>query len=192
GTDLNEPESLLFSHPGFKATLLPPEVAKPDPKAKPKAPPPGKPAPVVAGKFTVTIDPEVPPGSYDVRVVSQHGVSNPRAFVVGHLPEVTEKEPNNDVDQAQRVEVGSTVNGVINAPTDVDYFVFAAKKGQRVVVHCAGPSVDSRLNPELKLFDAAGRQVGYHRPAPGADALVDYTAPQDGDLHVRLCQFTYT
>ncbi len=190
GTDLAEPKNLLFSHPGLKAVPVIPPPPKVDPKAKP-APKPMK-AKVQVTKFTVTVPADVPPGSYDVRFVGEHGVSNPRTFVVGTLPEIAEKEPNNDVEPAQRVEVGTTINGVINAPTDVDYFVFAAKKGQRVLAICQGASIDSRLTPELKMLDASGRQVAYHRPAPGTDGLVDYTAPADGDYYVRLCQFTYT
>jgi hypothetical protein len=192
GTDLDEPRGLAFSHPGITAVLLEAPAPKIDPKTKGKGKGKGMKKPPQASKFTVTIPPTVPPGNYDVRVLSQHGVSNPRVFVVGDLPEVAEKEPNNDVDQAQRVEVGSTVNGAVNAPTDVDYYVFAGKKGQRVVIHCAGASIDSRLSPEMKLFDSTGRQLTAQRPAPGADAVLDATLAEDGDYYVRLCQFTYT
>ncbi len=166
-------------------------MAKPDPKKKPAPTMKGK-AKQVVTKFTVTISADVPVGAHDVRLVNKWGVSNPRAFVVGTLNEVLEKEPNNDIEQAQRVEVGTTINGVIAAPTDVDYFVFAGKKGQRVVISCLGPSIDSRINPEVKLYDSAGRQVAYNRPPPGQDALVDFIVPADGDYYVRLCQFTYT
>jgi hypothetical protein len=193
GTDTNDPKNLIFSHPAIKATPIAAPEPKIDPKAKGKGKgPKGMNKQAQVSKFSVTIPPNVPPGNYDVRLAGEYGVSNPRVFVVGELAEVMEKEPNSDVDQAQRINQGTTVNGAVNAPTDVDYFVFAGKKGQRVVVHCAGASIDSRLTPELKLFDAAGRQVAAHRPPPGADGLVDYTLPEDGDYYVRLCQFTYT
>ena len=87
-------------------------------------------------KFSVTIDKAVPPGSYEVRFVNPHGISNPRVFVVGDLTEVAEKEPNNDVEQAQRVALGTTITGLINPATDVDYSIFAGKKGQHVVLTC--------------------------------------------------------
>ena len=44
---------------------------------------------------------------------------------VGTRPEVNEAEPNNDVPEAQRIQLGTVVNGVISSPTDVDYTVFA-------------------------------------------------------------------
>jgi hypothetical protein len=195
GTDLEEPEALLFSHPNIKAVaVVPPEPPpmKPDPK---KSAPPAQKKPAgktSTTKFMVTIGANVPLGYHDVRLVNKWGVSNPRVFVVGSLNELAEKEPNNDIEQAQRIEVGTTINGAISAPTDVDYFVFAAKKGQRVVVSLLGPSIDSRINPELKLYDSTGKQIAYHRPPPGQDALVEWAVPADGDYYVRVCQFTYT
>lgn len=191
GTDLDQPQALLFSHPAIRAEPIIPPPPMPDPKVKqdPKKPPP--PAPPIS-KFKVTIGAEVPLGFHDVRLVAKNGVTNPRIFVVGDRSEVLEKEPNNDVDQAQRIDLGSTVNGVVSAPTDVDFYVFAGKKGQRVVVSCLGAGIDSRLNPEMKLLDSNGRELAYNRPAPGSDGLLDATLPADGDYFLRLCQFTYT
>jgi hypothetical protein len=134
---------------------------------------------------------DVPPGTYDARLVNKWGISNPRAFVVGDQKEVAEKEPNDDLDKAQKIEMGTTVNGVVAAPTDVDYFAFPGKKGQRVLIECRGWSIDSRLSPELRLLDPAGREVAFYRPVPGEDGLLDADLPADGNYYVRLCQFTY-
>src|SRR5262245_31862371 len=65
GTDLDEPEALLFSHPGLKAEPIvppaPPEPKNPDPK-KP-APKPSTPARRVVTKFKVSISPGTPLGA---------------------------------------------------------------------------------------------------------------------------------
>jgi hypothetical protein len=197
GTDLEEPGSLWFSHPGIKMEPVIPPAPAPDPKKAAPPPDPKKPAPPPPPsppitKFKVTIPADVPVGIYDVRLVGKWGVSNPRAFVVGDLVEMLEKEPNNEVDQAQRVELNSTVNGAIAAPTDVDYFVFAGKKGQRVIVSCLASSIDSRLHAALELYDKAGRRLAFNRNYQGTDALLDQTLPADGDYFVRLHEFTYT
>jgi hypothetical protein len=148
GTDMEQPESLWFSHPGIKGTPIIPPTPPPDPKIKDPAKQPMAPP---VSKFSVVIDKGVPPGFYDVRFVNKHGISNPRVFVVGDLNEVAEKEPNNDVEQAQRVEIGTTISGVINPATDVDYAVFAGKKGQRVLITCLAASIDSRMSPEVTV-----------------------------------------
>ncbi|HEV3146762.1 MAG TPA: hypothetical protein VGZ47_22945 [Gemmataceae bacterium] len=194
GTDLEDPESLFFSHPGLKAEpIIPP--APPPPKVDPKQPAPKQampaPKPVIT-KFKVTIAPDTPLGMHDVRLVNKWGVSNPRPFVVGDLPEVNEVEPNNDVAQAQKVELNTVINGVINAPTDVDYFTFAGKKGQRVLLHAAASSIDSRAKPMVELYDADGNRLAFNRNYNDGDALADVTLPADANYWVRLFEFTYT
>src|SRR6266849_671352 len=197
GTDLEEPQTLLFSHPGIKAEPIippPPPAPKPDPKKPASKPDPKQPTPKPApiAKFKVTISADVPVGIYDVRLIGQWGISNPRAFIVGDLNEVAEKEPNNDVEQAQRVEVNSTINGAIAAPTDVDFFVFTGKKDQRILVSCLASSIDSRLQPALELYDSAGQRLAFNRHYQDYDALLDCTLPGDGDYYIRLYEFTYT
>jgi hypothetical protein len=192
GTDLEEPEKLLFSNPGIKAEpIVPPPP--PPPKADPKKPQP-KPVPAKQPitRFKVTLAANVPPGIYDVRFVNKWGVSNPRAFVAGDLNEVLEKEPNNDVEQAQRVQMNSTINGSMANPTDVDYFVFAGKKGQRVVFSCLASSIDSRFHAGLEVYDNKGKQLAFGRDYYDTDAVADCILPNDGDYYVRLYHFTHT
>src|SRR5437899_7005448 len=60
GTDLEEPQSLLFSHPGITPEPIippPPQAPTPDPKKAPPKPDPKQPAPKPAptAKFKVTI-----------------------------------------------------------------------------------------------------------------------------------------
>ena len=194
GNDLDEPTGLLFSVPGFKVEIAAGAAATPAPMdPKKPAPKPGKPAPMAAAtRFKVTIPAGAPVGIHDVRVINKWGVTNPRAFTVGDLNEVLEKEPNNDVPDAQRVELNSTVNGGIGAPTDVDYYVFAGKKGQRVVASCRSSSIDSRLPAAMQLFTANGAALALNRQYERDDALLDATLPEDGDYVLRVFSFTYT
>src|SRR5262245_31853173 len=195
GLHLEQPEKLLFSNPAIKAELVtvpPPPV---DPKTK--QPPLRGRRGMAAGapttcKFKVTVPANVPAGHLDLRLVNKWGVSNPRVFVVGDLAEVMEKEPNNDADQSQRIDLNTTVNGAINNPTDVDYYVFSAKKGQRVLLSCLATSIDSRLQPALTVYDSKDRELAANRNYARDDALADFTAPEDGDYHVRVFQFAHT
>jgi hypothetical protein len=188
GVDFDEPEKLLFSNPNFKADLVPPPP--PDPKAPP--PPPKQPGAVQTAVFKITVPADAPLGITDVRFVGKWGVSNPRAFVVGDLPEVMEKEPNNDVTEAQKIDLNTTVNGTMASATDVDYFVFTGKKSQRVLVSCLASSIDSRFLPEVDVYDAKNHMLGSGRNYSGNDALADCTLPDDGDYYVRLFAFTHT
>jgi hypothetical protein len=191
GQELDSPQSLIFSTPGIKAELANTSAAPP---ADPKKPAPKQPmqAPTGTAKFKVSIPADARPGIHDMRVVTPLGISNPRAFVVGDLDEVLEKEPNNDVPEAQRIALNSTVNGTISSSTDVDYFVFAGKKGQRVVVSCLTSSIDSRLFAGLELYSKQGSPLGANREYQDKDAVLDATLPSDSDYFVRVFAFTYT
>jgi hypothetical protein len=191
GTDVEEPEKLLFSHPGLKGEYAAPKDPTPDPKDPKKTMPATKAVPGTH-KFSVTASADVPPGLYDLRFVGKWGVSNSRAFEVTDQIEVAEKEPNNDVAEAQKVEIGTVVSGVIANPTDVDYTAFAGKKGQRVIISCLASSIDSKAAPLIEVFDSGGRKLAGNRNANYNDALTDVILPTDGEYLVRVCQFTYT
>ncbi len=188
-----ELEGLYFNFPGVTAV---PEGSEKTtlPKTAPmkKQITPKTPQGLVTHRFKVTLPANAPLGIQDVRVVSKGGVSNPRAFVVSDQKEFVEEEPNDDVPKAQRIELNSTVNGVILTPTDVDYYVFAGKKGQRVVLACLSTSIDSRLPAMLQVYGADGGYLGSNRGYSNNDAVFDATLPADGDYYVRVFSFSYT
>ena len=167
---------LYFSHPGITAERLPDENDKPL-------------------RFNVTVGPEVPLGYYDVRLVTKLGVTNPRTFAVGDLPEVVEQEPNNVPAQAMRIELGTVINGRSMPSEDVDLFVFSAKAGQRVLIECRGKRIDSNLDGFLWLYDSAGRQLASNQDdssrSEKTDPLIDFTIPADGDYFVKIADFVY-
>jgi hypothetical protein len=147
--------------------------------------------PVTGQRFKVTLPANAPLGIHDVRIVTKNGISNPRAFVVGDLPETMEMEPNNDVPQAQSLAIDSTVNGVISAPVDVDYYRFPGKKGQRVVASCLTSSIDSRLHATIEIYSRGDRLLAINRNYANNDAVADAILPEDGDYTVRVFDFTY-
>ncbi|VTS06773.1 PPC domain-containing protein [Tuwongella immobilis] len=183
GTDLEEPQQLLFSHPGITAELVPVP-----PPADPKKPTP----PPAIRNWKVTIAANVPVGIYDVRLVNAFGISNPRAFAVGTDPELAEVEPNNDVPQAQKITLPLTINGGFASPTDVDYYQFTGKKGQRILAYAATSSIDSKARPAIEIFELTGKRLTIARNYHLHDGLADVTLPADGDYLIRMAEFTYT
>ena len=177
GDDLQSVSRLVFSHPGITAERLPDENGKPL-------------------RFKVNVGGEVPLGYYDARLVTRLGVTNPRTFAVGELPEVVEREPNNVQSQAMRVELGTVINGRSLPSEDVDLFVFPAKAGQRVLIECRGKRLDSNLDGFLWLFDSAGHQLASNQDdasrSEKTDPLIDVTIPADGDYFVKIADFVYS
>ncbi|MBM4077323.1 MAG: hypothetical protein FJ267_16960, partial [Planctomycetes bacterium] len=178
GQELEDIDRLMFTHPGITATQKTQMVG-------------GKTLPI-ANQFSVRISGEVPPGNYEVRTVGFFGVSNPRTFVVGIQPESLEAEPNNAKAQANATEMNQVINGRINGGTDVDWFKFSGKAGQRVLANCVARGLDSRLAATMELHDAAGKRLLLVRNTlVEKDALLDINLPADGDYFLKLYDFVF-
>lgn len=178
GQELEEVGKLLFSHPGITAVPKTADVG-------------GKPEPVT-NQFVVTIKPDVPAGNYEIRAIGFFGISNPRTFVVGSRKELNETEPNNTRETAQAIEINQTINGRVNGATDIDWFKFTAKAGQRVLADCLARRLDSRLDANLEIYDPRGRRLATARNSlVSRDALIDLTIPADGEYLVRVNDFVY-
>jgi len=63
------------------------------------------------------------------RVVSPDGVSNPVLIGLATAPVVTEQEPNNQPEPAQKISPPCEIAGQLYPANDVDWFTFDGKKG---------------------------------------------------------------
>ena len=118
GARLGDAEALLLYRPGIQVTEV-------------------KPADDNRVDVKLVVSADCPLGFYGVRVRTATGISNLQTFSIGALPEVQEQEPNNEFASPQAVELGCTINGVVQNE-DVDYFVINAKKGERISVELEG------------------------------------------------------
>ena len=176
GTNLDETKKLYFSNPGITAELI----------SDPAKPP---------SHFKVSVAANVPVGDYDVRSIGKLGISNPRAFAVGDLQEVNETEPNNSRDKANRVPMNCVINGRINPSEDIDWYVFPAKKGQRVLIECRAWRLDSRLDGMVTLYNSEGKELASSQDEnirdQKRDPFIDFDVPADGDYYLRFTDFMY-
>lgn len=106
--------------------------------------------------------------------------------------EAVAEEPNDTLKQATRVSLGANLNGRFEKPGDVDRFVFAAKKGQRLTFDARTRSQGSPTDLYLRLQNAQGKQLAASDDAGTLDGRINYTFPADGkyqlvveDLHKR-------
>ena len=188
GDNLDVPKSMYFSHKGITSEFIPEVKAVPAAKDKPEVK-------AVPAKFKINAAADVPAGDYDVRFVGKLGISNPRTFSVSDMAEFTETEPNNDRKTANRVELNTTINGRVNASEDVDWFVFNAKQGQRVVVECQAWRIDSKMDGVMWLYNSDGKQMAASQDedfsSEKRDPMFDFDVPADGDYYVKITDFTY-
>lgn len=142
-------------------------------------------------KFKVTVAPETPAGVAWLRFFNAEGSSTLRPFVVGTLPDVLDKEPNNAFTEAQRIDSPSVVvNGVLEKNGDVDTFATTLKAGQTLVASVASRGTfGSAADCVLQILGPKGFVLEHNDDDHGIDPQIAFTAPADGDYAVRLFAF---
>ena len=171
------------------------------------APPLVKPTPALAEIVTVeiTISATAPPGPRQLRMRAKTGMSNPVAFIVGTLPEITQKKElvDPEVLRPKAPDIAVTLPATLNSqlmPGEVDRYRFFAKKGQQLVfaaharalIPYLADAVPGFFQAALTLYDDKGRIVAYsdhfrHQQDP----VLAYKAPQDGAYVLEIKDALY-
>jgi len=142
----------------------------------------------------------VPAGDYELRVITTNGISNPLLFQIGQLPEIDEKEPNNQLKSPEKLAaLPVLINGQI-MPGDVDCFRFNATQGQDLVFQVTARSlvpyladaVPGWFQSILTLYDAKGREVAYDDDYfSSPDPVLIYKVPEDGSYTLAIRDSIY-
>lgn len=147
----------------------------------------------VKGELNVTIAADAEPGLRWLRAYDATGGGNLRPFLVGTLPEVREKEPNNAPGEAQKLPGPAVVNGRLQKSGDVDCFSIEAKKGQVLVASLeANRTLRSPMDGVLQVLSADGIVLEQNNDFHGLDPQIDYAVPRDGTYVVRVFAFPQT
>ena len=162
GADLEDATELRFSHAGIHA-----KGSKQD-------------------SFAIAIESNVPPGVYDVRVVGRYGISNPRCFVVGDLPERVDASPQHAATEAASLPLDITLNARASAAAD-DWFAFVASRNHRILIECAAHDIDSRMDAVVTLYDSDGRELAHARGM----GFIDFRAAADGRYLIKVHDLLY-
>lgn len=139
-------------------------------------------------KVTVKIAPDARLGEYQMRLRTASGISELKTFWVGALPEISEKEPNNDFKTPQAIPLNVTVNGVIENE-DQDYFVVECKKGQRLTAEIEGMRLgEAPFDPYLAILDENRFELATNddNALLRQDSVVSIIAPKDGKYVIQL------
>ncbi len=161
-----------------------------------------QPNPQIAEELTLRIQlaADAAFGDRELRLLSPTAMSNPLYFYVGQWPEVREKEPNDVVpDPSVEVRLPMVINGQI-MPGDVDRFALEAKKGTKLVAHCAArelipylaDAVPGWFQAVLHLYDDQGREVAFADSLGFRhDPVLYYEVPKDGKYVIEVHDSIY-
>ena len=169
GQRLGDARGLLFYESGIAAKKL--EVL-PDNRVKARL--------ALAG--------DCPLGSHALRMQTATGISNLVTFSVGALAEADEIKPDNDFAKPQKINLNTTVNGVVRNE-DVDYFAVEAKKGQRLSAEVEGLRLgETFFDPYLAIMDTRRFVLAAADDTPllRQDCTCSLIVPRDGTYVIQV------
>ena len=113
-----------------------------------------------------------------------------RPFIAGTLPEVMEKEPNDDFKKPHALDGSCVVNGKLEKVGDVDCFAVTLKKGQTLVASLeAHNTLRSPMDAMLQVLSADGFVLEENNDFHGLDPQLAFTAKKDGTYIARVYAF---
>lgn len=177
GQDLHGVRELIFSHPGITAAVRPSENDATPPKD--------------GFHFNVTISPDVPPDVYEVRGLGRDGLSAPRLFRVGDLPELNCDGLNTSPEKAMTVPVGSIVNSPRGNDPTVHYYEIDCEAGKRILIRCDARGIDSRMMPVLEVWNPEGGHIATARATQTRPAQIELVPPTSGKFRLSVNDITY-
>ena len=143
-----------------------------------------------AGDSQIELELELPketkPGEIALSVVGPSGTSAAYQLFVDERPPVAEVEPNDGFAQAQSIDLGTTIEGTLHQPQNVDVFRIEGQAGQKLICEVIAARRGSALDATLTLFDARRRLI------ETADDLQadDKTSPDDWSLRDARLEIT--
>lgn len=146
------------------------------------------------GKFKVTVAADVRLGPHGVRFYDEESATDRLTFIIGHIGEVNEVEPNDSAVKAQSVsELPKLINGVLEKQSEVDTFAVDLLQGQALIASIqAEQGLGSPMDATLQIVSASGTVLAQNLDTIGLDPQIHYVASRAGRYLVRVFAFPGT
>lgn len=146
-----------------------------------------------SGVIRVRVAPEAPAGPRVIRAFSPEGVSEPRFLILSQRPQQAEVEPNDAVPSAQVLTgLPAELNGRLEKNGDVDSYAVDLRAGQTLVARLEAYTLQSPLDPVMRLLDARGVQVAWnHDEVRSLDPILNWRVETSGTYVLQVFGFAY-
>ncbi len=134
---------------------------------------------------TLEIAADAPLGMRHWYAWNAQGVTTPRRFVVGELPEVVEEEWDGEPIPTS-VTLPVTINGRIFPREDVDEWTFTATAGRTISCVVAASNLGSPLEARIEALDSQGLPIAEATGGAGEDPQLSFVAREAGTYRVRI------
>jgi YVTN family beta-propeller protein len=111
--------------------------------------------------------------------------------IVARAPEISEREPNNELAQANFLDFGGdsvvVAKGAMTPAADVDVFAFEGRAGQQLIADVDAQALGTNIDLRLALLSASGEVIAENDDFDGSkDPYLSVTLPGDGRYFVRV------
>ncbi|MFG0267835.1 MAG: PPC domain-containing protein, partial [Rhodopirellula sp. JB055] len=146
-----------------------------------------------AGKLTVKVTDDAPPGVAWVRIHDDQSASKLVPLVLSNINVFSESEPNDKRSDANPIALPTVIAGRLSKSGDSDAYRVSLKTGQTLVVSATANQVlKSPMDAVLQLTDLRGNVLYHSDDARGLDPQIVYPADSDQDLLIRIFAFPET
>lgn len=155
-------------------------------------------------RIELSLSDDCPLGPLGVWVATEDGPADPFVLMVDDLPSIAQSEDNHSPESGQKIPVLTAVDGVSSGAKS-DYYRFEVTEGQRVAFEILTQSLNSTMDPVLRLTDETGKtlrvadddNVGpecrfQHRFSSGGEYLLEVRDSRflaGGHYHLRVGDF---
>lgn len=145
------------------------------------------------GKFTIKVSDDAPQGIAWLRFYDKSVVSKWMPLLVESSSVVIEKEKNDRIKDAEKVQLPASVNGRLNKSEDVDCFSVDLAKGQQLRAQViANQILKSPMDAVIQLVDMRGNVLDQRDDQRGRDPQLFFEVPADGTYVLRIFAFPET
>lgn len=143
-------------------------------------------------KLAVQVPSATPLGFKELAVKDESGTLAPLGFLVGDLPELVEKEPNDQQSQAEQLSGAVTINGLIDRDGDEDWFRLSTGAGTSWIFNVDAERYGSMFDSFLTLLDEKGKVLASNDDAkwPGRalnrDSQITFMFKEEGTYWVKV------
>lgn len=130
------------------------------------------------------------------KILNLNGLySNFITYMIGELPEIIEKEPNDTLEKAMLISIPQFINGKISNKNDVDIFKFKVSKGEKIAFEVFSRRLGYPVDSFITLFDSKGNILTYNDDyydksfdllTHHADSYILYEFEKDGIYYLKI------
>ncbi len=149
-------------------------------------------APDTSGNAFLRVGIDARRGVHLLRFQNSEGVSAPLRMMVGGLPRLEEKEPNDEVSKPQLIsKIPAWIQGQLEKAGDVDGYSFSLKKDVPIFIRVDAYEIGSAVDMHLHILDPSGVRIATATNGRNLDPALRFTPPADGVYVLQLAGFAH-